>query len=111
MIKPIDILAAAALVGLERDDWTYATLAERLAISTSAAHRAVDTLTRAGLFDGRNGRIRGRALHEFLVHGLKYVSPAQIGARTRGLPTGPFAEPLASKMARTSPAARPSRWE
>lgn len=98
VIKPVDILTALAVVGLSRDEWTYASLAERVGISASAAHRSVEVLTRAGIFDGRSGRLRAHALHEFLVHALKYVCPAEIGARTRGMRTGPFAEPLASQL-------------
>jgi len=98
MIKPIDILVATALIGLRREDWTYASLAEQLAISSSAAHRSVDVLGQTALFDASRGRIRASALYEFLVHGLKYVCPPQLGPRTRGFPTGPFAEPLSAML-------------
>lgn len=34
------------------------------------------------------------AIEEFLIHGVKYVFPAERGALTRGLPTSYAAEPL-----------------
>ena len=38
------------------------------------------------------------ALYEFLVHGLKYVFPAERGGITRGIPTAHSAAPLNAKL-------------
>jgi hypothetical protein len=102
VLNPIDIVASLALVGRSRDEWTFASLAAQLTISTSAAHRVVDSLAYAGLFDASRGLIRSRSLAEFLVHGLKYVCPPQFGPRSRGIATGPFAPPLVSELAASS---------
>lgn len=38
-----------------------------------------------------------RHLHNFIVHGLKFVFPARVGAMTRGVPTA-FAAPMLNKL-------------
>lgn len=99
MLNPIDIVTAVTLAGEARSDWTFASLAARLTISTSAAHRAVDSIAHAGLYDTNRGTVRSEALVEFVVHGLKYVCPPEFGPRTRGIATGPFAPPLVDQIA------------
>lgn len=96
MLSPIDIVVAVVQFNRERSEWTFAALGEQLGVSSSVVHRAVKSITEAGLFDPGQERIKAHALHEFLVHGLKYLCPAEIGRRTRGIPTGPFVAPLAS---------------
>lgn len=98
MISALDIVVALALVSRDRDSWTYASLGELVGVSASAAHRAVESLKVAGLYDDRGGRVRTAALHELLVHAAKYLLPPQFGPPTRGLATGPFAEPLAAQV-------------
>jgi hypothetical protein len=39
------------------------------------------------------------AIEEFLIHGIKYVFPAQRGGPTRGVPTSYAAEPLNQMIA------------
>lgn len=39
------------------------------------------------------------ALLEFLIHGVRYVFPAERGARARGMLTGPSVAPLAEHLA------------
>ncbi|HEX4602934.1 MAG TPA: hypothetical protein VH724_03000 [Candidatus Angelobacter sp.] len=65
-------------------------------MSVSEVHAAVKRAEAAHLLHGPDlgGNPNGKALEEFLLHGLKYVFPAQHGAMTRGLPTSYAAEPL-----------------
>lgn len=81
-------------------EWTYASLSKRVGISASECNEAV----RRGLICGLLRKPRmgnrpvpaGNALLEFLVHGLKYIFPAEEGSFARGIPTG-FAAPVLSQ--------------
>jgi len=82
-------------------EWTYATLSKRLGLSASECNEGVKRALTCGLL--RKSRIgtrplpAGKALIEFLVHGLKYVYPGQEGTLARGIPTG-FAAPVLSSQ-------------
>lgn len=68
----------------------YQELASRLGLSSSETHAAVRRLQRARLVDPER-RVNRRALTEFLLHGLRYVFPAELGAPSLGMATGPSA--------------------
>jgi hypothetical protein len=95
-LKPHDV-AVAVQVALAGPDWTYASLAQSLAMSASEVHGAVHRLTRSGLVH-QNRRANVTALLEFLQYGVRYVFPAERGPLTRGLPTSHAAPPLSSVM-------------
>jgi hypothetical protein len=92
-LKPQDIVVLLKLVGL-KEDWSYRSLADELFISTGELHNALKRATHAQLFDPEQKKPRIQALEEFLVHGLKYVFPAERGMLTRGMPTSYAAPPL-----------------
>lgn len=92
-LKPQDVVVLLKLVGL-KEDWSYRSLADQLHISTGELHNALKRATHAQLFDPEQKRPRTSALEEFLVHGLKYVFPAERGSLTRGMPTSYAAPPL-----------------
>lgn len=77
--------------------WTYASLSKQLGISASECNEAVKRCTRSGLL--RIPRTSpqpmpvANALLEFLIHGLKYMFPAEEGTLARGIPTG-FGAPI-----------------
>lgn len=90
-MKGQDVLVALALAaGEPADTPAYQELADRLGLSTSEAHAAVKRLQKAGLVDPER-RVNRRALTEFLLHGLRYVFPAEPGAPSLGIATGPSA--------------------
>ncbi len=70
-------------------------------MSASEVHGAVKRAEFAHLLHGPKlaNRPNFAALEEFLVHGFKYVFPAERGDLTRGLPTAYAAEPLRSVIA------------
>jgi hypothetical protein len=74
----------------------FSQIAKELCLSVSEVHAAVKRAQSARLLHGPElgDRPNGKALEEFLVHGVKYVFPAHHGAMTRGLPTSYAAEPL-----------------
>lgn len=94
MLKPQDVAVAVRLAIPIEGAWTYPDLARSLRLSSSETHSSVQRATQCGLVDSTSRRARRTALLEFLVHGLRYVFPAVLGAVTRGVPTSYAAPPL-----------------
>lgn len=67
--------------------WTYAGLAHDLGLSPSQAYSALGRAERSSLFSGELRRPLLANLEEFLVHGVRYAFPPEIGGITRGVPT------------------------
>lgn len=100
-LKPIDIYVALKLVAIGQRRWSYNGLALELGLSPSEVHGAGKRLLKAGLAAedaALNLRPIGKALLEFLVHGIRYVFVPERGAMTRGVPTGYAAPPLADSI-------------
>jgi hypothetical protein len=111
VLKPQDVVVVLKL-SIPESPVSYLELAHELGISGSEVHAAVRRAWRAGLLNISTLRPKREALLEFLVHGLKYVFPAERGSSTRGMPTAfaapPLkqhfvAEPLVGVMARPIP--------
>lgn len=70
-------------------------------MSPSEVHASVKRAQASGLLHGPSlkNRPNAAALEEFLIHGLRYVFPAERGELTRGVPTSYGAEPLCSFIA------------
>lgn len=101
MLRPQDILVALKLVATDERRWTLEALATDLDMSASGALKSIVRAGKCGLVDPKARRAIRPALLEFLIHGVRYVFPAERGRRTRGVPTGPSAEPLARRLAST----------
>lgn len=91
-LLPQDILIMIKLALSASQDWSYNTIAYELGMSPSMAFSALKRATQARLFDSNRKRPRRKALEEFLIHGVKYSFPPDIGSVTRGIPTA-FASP------------------
>ena len=86
-LKPQDVLVVLKLVSRHDADWSYPKLAVDLAMSASEVHSSVRRATRSGLLQDNDRHTPNRkALLEFLIHGIKYVFPAERGGLTRGVP-------------------------
>ena len=83
-LTAFDTAVAVHLVG---HVGTFGELARELATSSSQVHKAVRHLTVAGLLLPGTRSVNRSALLEFLVHGVKYAFPVQVGAPTRGVRT------------------------
>ena len=98
MLKPQDIVLAVKLVCKEDEPWSQAGLAAELAMSASEVNAGLKRLAIATLVeqheDGRRWQVVLPALREFLIHGLKYVFPAEKGAPAIGMPTSNACYPL-----------------
>lgn len=96
VLKPQDVVVVVKLVGYGESRPSFAQIASDLSMSPSEVHAAVKRAQAAHLLHGPelSNRPNLSALEEFLVHGVKYVFPAEHGAPSRGIPTSYAAEPL-----------------
>lgn len=99
MLKAQDVVVALKLLDASPDEKAFPKLAAALGFSASEVHAAVKRAAACGLLDGASRCVREEALSEFLVHGLRYVFPAQWSGVTRGVPTSYAALPLKSQFA------------
>jgi len=74
--------------------WNFASLAGELFISSSEVHAGFKRAVKSQLINKKTRIPNLQALFEFLVHGLKYVFPAERGEMTRGIPTAHAVAPL-----------------
>lgn len=99
-LKPQDVVVVLKLASQQASAWSYPKLAVDLAMSASEVHSSVKRATRAGLLQDTDRHAPNKkAVLEFLVHGLKYVFPAEHGRLTRGMPTAHAASPLREQFA------------
>ncbi len=106
MLKPHDIIVALKLIRPDStaEVPTYARLSSSIGLSASEAHAAVERGMSAGLLRRNASSVRTMptanlsALREFLVHGLKYVWPAERGPIARGVPTATSLESIAGRL-------------
>ena len=89
VLKPQDIFTVLKLIAIGEADWSYAKLAVDLGMSTSEVHAAIKRSLQARLAVQYNSRIRPNInnIHEFLIHGIRYVFIPERGEITRGVPT------------------------
>jgi hypothetical protein len=99
MLKPQDILVLLKL-SIEPERATYLRLAQQLHLNPSEVHASVKRRA-AHLLLGplEQERVNRSGLLELLLHGLRYVFPAEKGALTRGVPTAYAASPLKEQIA------------
>ena len=98
MLKGQDIVVILKTVAQNDAELSFARLAVELEMSSSEVHAAVKRAVKSGLMrvevtaGASHRKLTNRhALLEFLIHGLKYVFPAERGGETRGMPTALFA--------------------
>lgn len=102
-LKPQDVYVALKLVVAGFRRAPYSQLADELVMSPSEVHASVKRGQASGLLHGPGLAHRPNlgALEEFLIHGLKYVFPAERGEMTRGVATSWGAPPLCGLIAST----------
>lgn len=86
-IKPQDILLLLKVFLHVGKEWRIIDLARDLDLSPSEVTHGLERLRHCGLLDSSKRKLHRAAVLEFLVHGLKYVFPADRGTIVRGLPT------------------------
>jgi hypothetical protein len=100
-LKPQDVYVVLKLVAAGSRRAPYSQLALELVMSPSEVHACVKRAQASHLLHGPGLQNRPNiaALEEFLVHGLKYVFPAERGQLTRGVATSYGAAPMRSVIA------------
>lgn len=96
VLKPQDLFVALKIAAERSNRPPYAKLANDLCMSSSEVHASVKRAAACHLLHGSdlNHRANLAAIEEFMVHGLKYAFPAELGGLTRGIPTAYAAGPL-----------------
>lgn len=97
-IKPQDILLLMKLFSKEEEPWRIIDLASELNLSPSEVSIGLERLRMSGLIDSHKRKLLKSAVFEFLVHGLKYVFPAQFGTIQRGIPTAHSSDAFSNKI-------------
>ena len=92
-LKPHDVALLLKVLSKGKDDWRQLDVALELNISQGEVAKSLARLRKSGFLS--NKRVNRSATIEFLIHGLQYVFPAEIGALSVGVPTAmssPFFE-------------------
>ncbi len=97
-LKPQDVLVLLKMAASKDRSWRLVDLAQELGLSLSEVSMALERAKRARLIDSSKKNIIWPSLLEFVLHGLKYVYPAEPGALCRGVPTAHSAPPLSKKI-------------
>lgn len=95
MVKGSDIYVLSGLLA-NGQGWTYRSLADRLHVPHPVVQRALSRAQAADLYSAERRDVHLPHLEEFVVHALRFVAPAQLGALVPGVPAAWAAEPLAS---------------
>jgi len=100
VINGLDIVVLLAVAAHPEVDLPSKALAQQLFVEPSEITRSWKRTRISSLSYSlnREHRVNRSGLLEFLLHGLRYVFPAERGSMTRGLPTGIAAEPLKSQF-------------
>lgn len=97
-MRPQDIVILLKIISLRQSDWLNVHVSHALNISASEISEALERCRIARLIDSTKRRVNLLALEEFLVHGLKYVFPVELGATARGIPTACSACPIKDQV-------------
>ncbi len=86
-IRPQDIVVLLKIFSLGEEEWLNKDLSKQLFISQSEISESLNRSAYAGLISLDKKVIQKSALFGLLVHGLKYIFPAQPGTLAKGIPT------------------------
>jgi len=95
-LRPHDVCVVLQLTLAPRG--TYRELAASVGLSLGEAHNSVKRLEMARLTSPPQGPVNVQGVLEFLMHGVPYAFPAQLGPESRGIPTGFAATPIAHEI-------------
>ena len=86
-MRPQDVVILLKMTLLKDTNWTFAEIAKSLQISETEVSFAMERNKLAGLVSPDKSKVNKLALREFLVYGIKYVFPPQVGHTARGIAT------------------------
>jgi hypothetical protein len=93
--SPFDVVLGLRLTS---EAGTLTHLADELAVVPSQIHNSLRRLALAGLLRPNARAANGRALVEFITHGVRYAFPVAKGPLTTGVPTAYSAPPLSAEV-------------
>lgn len=87
MLKPQDIVIILKILAKQAQPWSQGGLAVELGMSASEVNAGIKRAVLSGLLHKKHNKVipNKKALEEFMLHGLKYVFPAERGQPTRGI--------------------------
>jgi hypothetical protein len=96
MLRPVDIVVLLKLTLEVGRRPPYIQIGKALHLYPSEVYTSIKRARASHLVHGlvKEDRLNRTALIEFLLHGIRYAFPAQLGAMTRGVPTSYAAAPL-----------------
>lgn len=97
-MRPQDVVILLKILTYEEKTWRMKDLALSLHISASEVTESLERSTIAGLIAADKVRVLRDNLLEFLVYGLRYVFPVQLGPVMQGLATAHSAAPLCTEI-------------
>lgn len=97
--QDIPILLQVVLLG---KNWKYEQLEQSLGIGKSALHRSLSRCTKAKLLSESQTQLFTANFLELLIHGVKYIFPANAGTIVRGVATAHSASPLNKSIISTT---------
>ena len=86
-MKPQDIVILLKIVLSESSCWTTVSLAKDLHLSQSEISKSLKRSQVAQLYSAKTKMVFKNALFEFLISGVRYVFPAEIGRVSTGIAT------------------------
>ena len=102
MLKPLDTTVLLYIVSGDLPArWSQTQLAADLRVSQSSVHRSLAQLERSRLL--RDGRPRHGVLRQFILHGIPYAYPVEVGPPTRGFRTAHEAAGWGAPLYRDEP--------
>ena len=93
-MRPQDIVILLKMLTADDEQLSFATIAHCLQISIGEVSKAMERNVVAGFTSSNKTEINKLALREFLIYGLKYVFPPQVGYSARGVATAHSAPPV-----------------
>lgn len=105
-LRPHDVVVALQLA--LKPGLPYGALAEAVGLSRGEVHNVVKRLVKARLLQVDKRKPNMNALLDFLVSGVPYAFPAEIGPSARGIPTAYSALPVEHESSGHEPLVWPS---
>ena len=93
-MKPQDIVILAKIVLLKGKSWTTVSLAQDLYLSQSEISKSLKRSQLAKLYNSKTKMVFKSALFDFLIKGIRYVFPAEVGRISTGVATSISCEVL-----------------
>src|SRR3569833_168493 len=86
-MRPHDIVVLLKILSMN-EGWLNKDLSTSLFISNSEISESLNRSMIARLISSDKRNVARNSLYDFLVHGIKYVFPGDVGSIARGVPTG-----------------------